>query len=112
MIDNLAAIGIEAEEEPDPETYFAARRRCLPDLPGRLVRRLPDVRQLHVRHLRHRRHRREQLRLLLGAEFDELVDEAKRPPTPTSRPTLFQDAEKILLNDKIGVVPINWYKGD
>ena len=65
MIDNLAAIGIEAVADGrDAETYFTelADGRVR-DLPGRLVRRLPDLRQLHVRPVPQRRAGRQQLRL-------------------------------------------------
>ena len=45
-------------------------------------------------------------------KFDDLVAKAKRRPTPTSRVRTSSSAEKILLNDDIGVIPINWYRGD
>ena len=34
-----------------------------------------------------------------------------RRPTRTQQAELFQEAETILLDD-VGVIPINWYRGD
>ena len=114
MIDNLAAIGIDAEEEPfDTETYFTqlADGACQ-YLPVGLVRRLPDVRQLHVRPVPLRRHRREQPRHVLEPRVRRARRRGQADRRPDEQATLFQDAEKILLNDKVGVIPINWYRGD
>jgi ABC-type transport system substrate-binding protein len=41
-----------------------------------------------------------------------LIDEAKQETDTDKQAQLFQDAEKILLNEDTGVVPMNWYKGD
>jgi ABC-type oligopeptide transport system substrate-binding subunit len=48
----------------------------------------------------------------ISEEFDALVDEGKQTVDKDEQAQLFQDAEKILLNDLTGVVPINWYRGD
>ena len=48
----------------------------------------------------------------INDEFDALVDEAKETVDADEQADLFQQAEQILLNDQIGVVPINWYDGD
>jgi len=45
-------------------------------------------------------------------EFDALVDEGKQTVDPDAQAQLFQDAEKILLNDDTMAIPINWYNGD
>jgi ABC-type transport system substrate-binding protein len=45
-------------------------------------------------------------------EFDDLVDEAKQTVDPDEQASLFQQAEEVLLNDKVGVIPVNWYLGD
>ena len=82
---------------------------CLRHLPGRLVRRLPDVRQLHVRPVPHRRPSAATTYGVLNQEFDALVDEAKQTVDPDEQAALFQEAEQILLNDDTGVIPINWY---
>ena len=45
-------------------------------------------------------------------EFDELVDEAKQETDADTQGELFQQAESILLNEDIGAIPVNWYRGD
>ena len=35
-----------------------------------------------------------------------------RPSTPDEQAALFNQAEEMLLNEDIGVIPINWYLGD
>jgi oligopeptide transport system substrate-binding protein len=45
-------------------------------------------------------------------DFDALVDEAKANPDPAAAGELFNEAEDILLNQDIAVVPINFYRGD
>jgi ABC-type transport system substrate-binding protein len=44
-------------------------------------------------------------------EFDELVAEAKQTVDPDKQGELFNEAETILLDD-VGVIPLNWYRGD
>ncbi len=48
----------------------------------------------------------------ISDDFDALVDEAKATVDPEEQADLFHQAEQILLNDEIGMVPINWYNGD
>ena len=74
-------------------------------LPGRVDRRLPDVRQLHVRPVPHRVDRRQQLAGSAIPEFDALVDEAKADDRPRCAARLFQQAEDVLLNQEVGVDP-------
>ena len=38
--------------------------------------------------------------------------EAKQETDPDTQGELFRQAESILLNDDIGAIPINWYRGD
>jgi ABC-type oligopeptide transport system substrate-binding subunit len=45
-------------------------------------------------------------------EFDALVDQGKQTVDPDEQAALFNQAEEILLNQDIGVIPINWYLGD
>ena len=45
-------------------------------------------------------------------EFDALVDEAKQTVDKDAQAELFQDSERILLNEQTMAVPINWYRGD
>ena len=88
IIENLAAIGIQAEGDPRPsETYFTdiADGQCVV-LPLRLVRRLPDVRQLHVRPVPHRLARRQQPRLQQPGVRRPRRPRPSRPSIPTSRP--------------------------
>jgi oligopeptide transport system substrate-binding protein len=114
MIDNLNAIGIDAEEEPfDTETYFTqlsdgacqiCRSGWYADYPT-YDNFMYDL--FHTDSIGGNNHG-----FFSVPEFDEKVDEAKRTIDPDEQASLFQDAEKILLNDKIGVIPINWYLGD
>ena len=64
FVDNLAAIGIEAEADAADrgDVFLRARRRSVCGLPRWVDRRLPDVRQLHVRPVPHRLDRLQQLR--------------------------------------------------
>ena len=116
VVDNLAAIGIEAVAQPDErrDLLLRSRRRWLHrDVPGRLVRRLPDVRQLHVRPVRTPTPSvATTTDTYSNEEFDALVDEGKQTVDPDEQAALFQEAEKILLNEDTGVVPMNWYLGD
>ena len=109
------AIGIQAERDA-----VARRRRTSREmadgavrlLPLGLVRRLPDVRQLHVRPVPQRLARWEQ-HGFINDEFDALVDEAKQTTDPdaagrrcSTRPRRSSSTMTI------DAVPINWYLGD
>ena len=49
----------------------------------------------------------------INDEFDALVDEAKQTVDPDEQAALFQEAEEHPAERAdIGVVPINWYRGD
>jgi len=113
VIDNLAAIGIEAVADGrDPETYFTeladgecvfCRTGWFADYPT-YDNFMYDL--YHQDSLGGNNHG------FISDEFDALVDEAKQTVDPDEQASLFQQAEQILLNDEIGVVPINWYRGD
>ena len=45
-------------------------------------------------------------------EFDALVDQAKAETDAEAQGELFRQAESILLNEDIGAIPFNWYRGD
>jgi ABC-type oligopeptide transport system substrate-binding subunit len=45
-------------------------------------------------------------------QFDEVLDEAKQTTDQDEANDLFHQAEQTLLNEDIGVVPINWYLGE
>jgi ABC-type oligopeptide transport system substrate-binding subunit len=48
----------------------------------------------------------------INDEFDALVDEAKATVDADAAAALYNEAEDILLNQQIGTVPINFYRGD
>ena len=113
FIDNLAAIGIEAVAEPFPtETYFTqlAEGACTicragwqADYPT-YDNFMFDL--FHSTALDGNNYG------FTNDEFDALVDEAKQTVDADEQAALFQDAERILLNDATMVIPINRYLGD
>jgi ABC-type transport system substrate-binding protein len=114
MVDNLAAIGIQAQAEPFPtETYFTeladgacqiCRSGWYADYPT-YDNFMYDL--FHTDAIGGNNHG-----FYSNPEFDRLVDEAKAETDPDRQGELFRDAEQILLNDDIGVIPVNWYRGD
>jgi ABC-type oligopeptide transport system substrate-binding subunit len=113
VIDNLADIGIEAVADPrDSETYFTeiadgdcvfCRTGWFADYPT-YDNFMYDL--YHQDSLGGNNHG------FISDEFDALVDEAKQTVDADEQASLFQQAEDILLNQEIGMVPINWYLGD
>jgi oligopeptide transport system substrate-binding protein len=113
VIDNLAAIGIEAEADPRiTETYFTelgdgacvfCRIGWVADYPT-YDNFMYD--QYHTDSLDLNNYG------YSNPEFDALIDEAKATTDADARAALFQEAEDVLLNHDVGVVPINWYLGD
>ena len=113
MIDNLAAIGIEAEAQPFPsETYFSelADGACVICRAGWFAD-YPTYDNFMF-DLYHQTSLGGNNYGFINDEFDSLVDEAKQTTDKDVQAQLFQDAEKILLNEATGVIPINWYRGD
>ena len=115
FIDNLAAIGIEAEADPriTRDVLLRARRRGVRDLPGRVDRRLPDVRQLHVRPVPHRVDRLQQLRRRQqpGVRRPRRRGQADDRPgcaggSCSRRPRTSSSTRRSTS------IPINWYLGD
>jgi oligopeptide transport system substrate-binding protein len=112
FIDNLAAIGIEAVEEGiDTETYFTqmadggcqiCRAGWFADYPtyDNFMYDLYSTESLGGNNYGYS-----------NPEFDELVAEAKQTVDPDKQGELFNEAETILLDD-VGVIPLNWYRGD
>ena len=96
--DNL---GIDAELNPIAEDYFKVIAE--PKAPARsavrLVRRLPDVRQLHGRPVRQGVDRWQQPRAVRRPEFEDLIAEAQGETDDAKRGELYQQAEDYLLND-------------
>ena len=113
FIDNLAAIGIEAEADPRiSETYFSeisagacviCRTGWFADYPT-YDNFMYDL--YHQDSIGGNNHG------FISDEFDAVVDEAKQTTDPEAQAQLFQQAEQILLNEEVGVIPINWYLGD
>jgi ABC-type oligopeptide transport system substrate-binding subunit len=113
MQDNLAAIGIETEADPRiTETYFTE----LGDGACVLCRIGWSADYPTYDNFLYDQYHSDSLDLnnygYINEEFDALVDEAKATVDPDDRAALFQEAEDILLNQDVGVVPINWYLGD
>ena len=114
IIDNLSQIGIEAEAEPlDSETYFTqltdgacqiCRSGWYADYPT-YDNFMYDL--FHSDSIDGNNHGR-----YSNPEFDELVDQAKAETDADAAGELYRQAEQILLNDDIGVIPVNWYRGD
>ncbi len=112
IIDNLAAIGIDAVAEPIPsETYFGqlADGACVVCRAG-WIADYPTYDNFmfdlfHTSALGGNNYG------FSDEEFDGLVDEAKRTVDPEEQGELNRQAEQVLLNDQIGAIPINWYNG-
>ncbi|MGK2930974.1 MAG: peptide ABC transporter substrate-binding protein [Acidimicrobiales bacterium] len=113
MVDNLAAIGIQAEAQPFPsETYFSelAEGACVICRAGWFAdyptydNFMYDL--FHSDALDGNNYG------FVNEEFDALVDEAKQTTDAEAQGELFREAEGILLNDATMAIPINWYKGD
>ena len=113
MIDNLAAIGIEAVADGrDAETYFTeladgecviCRAGWFADYPtyDNFMYDLFHSDALDGNNFG-----------FINDEFDALVDEGKQTVDREAQAELFQQAEDILLNQEIMAIPINWYRGD
>jgi ABC-type transport system substrate-binding protein len=114
MIENLDAIGIPAEREGiDTETYFTqlsegacviCRSGWFADYPT-YDNFMYDL--FHSDSIGGNNHGE-----YSNPDFDELVDEAKATVDKDEQASLFNEAEQILLNDDVGVIPIVWYRGD
>jgi oligopeptide transport system substrate-binding protein len=112
IIDNLAAIGIDAVEEGiDSETYFSqmadggcqlCRAGWFADYPtyDNFMYDLFGTESLGGNNYGYS-----------NPEFDELVAEAKQTVDPDEQADLFNQAETILLDD-VGTIPLNWFRGD
>jgi ABC-type oligopeptide transport system substrate-binding subunit len=113
IIDNLAAIGIEAEAQPFPsETYFSeladgacviCRAGWFADYPT-YDNFMFDL--FHSSALDGNNYG------FVNEEFDALVDEAKQTTDKAAQAELFNQAEDVLLNQQTMAIPINWYRGD
>jgi oligopeptide transport system substrate-binding protein len=114
MIDNLSAIGIEAEQEPFPtETYFTelsdgacqiCRSGWFADYPA-YDNFMYDL--FSTDSIGGNNHGEFSV-----PEFDDLVAQGKETVDAEEQASLFNQAEEVLLNENVGVVPIVWYRGD
>ena len=113
MIDNLKEVGIEAVAQPFPtETYFSqlAEGACVICRAGWFAdyptydNFMYDL--FHGDSLDGNNYG------FQSEKFDKIVDEGKATVDKEKQAKLFQDAEKVLLNEEIGTLPINWYRGD
>jgi oligopeptide transport system substrate-binding protein len=114
IIDNLDAIGIPAEEQPiDQETYFTqladgactiCRSGWYADYPV-IDNFMTDLFSSDA--IGGNNH---------GAfsvpEFDETLAEARSTVDEGEQAELFHQAEDILLNENVGVLPLLWYRGE
>jgi ABC-type oligopeptide transport system substrate-binding subunit len=114
IVENLAAIGIDAEAVPRPtETYFTeladgacvfCRAGWYADYPT-YDNFTYDL--FHTDAIGGNNHGQ-----YSNPEFDALVDEAKATIDQEAAGELYRQAEEILLNEDIAAVPLNFYLGD
>jgi ABC-type oligopeptide transport system substrate-binding subunit len=114
IIDNWREIGIDAVADPlDPETYFSqlgegacqvCRDGWIADYPTYDNFTYDLFATDSIGGNNHGQYS--------DPEFDRLVAEAKANTDADEAADQYRQAEKILLNDDIGVIPINYYKGD
>ena len=115
VVDNLAAIGIEAVAEPmNAETYFSdlADGACKSICRAGWFADYPTYDNFMFDLFHTDSIGGNNLGPFSNEEFDALIDEAKQTVDADEQASLFQEAEQILLNDDTGVMPMNWYRGD
>lgn len=116
MVDNLKAIGIDAQADARPtETYFSemadtegactlCRAGWYADYPT-YDNFMYDL--FHADAIGGNNLGRYE-----DPNFNSLVDDAKETTDKEQQGELFRQAEGIMLNEDVAVVPINWYRGD
>jgi oligopeptide transport system substrate-binding protein len=115
IIDNWREIGIEAEADPlDPETYFSqlAEGGCNPVCRSGWIADYPTYDNFTYDLFSTDAIGGNNHSQYSNPEFDRLVAAAKANPDEDAAADQYHQAERILLNDDIGVIPINFYKGD
>jgi oligopeptide transport system substrate-binding protein len=115
VVDNLAAIGIDAVAQPmNGETYFSdlAAGGCIAICRAGWFADYPTYDNFMFDLFHTDSIGGNNLGPFSNEEFDALVAEGKKTVDPDEQASLFQQAESILLNDDTGVVPMNWYLGD
>ena len=114
IVDNLKAIGIDAVGEPlDGETYFS----MLSDGACQFCRvgwyaDYPIYDNFMYDLFHSSTIGGNNLGPYSSPAFDALVDEAKRTIDQDAAAEVNHRAERVLLNDDVGTIPLNWYKGD
>ena len=114
FVDNLAQIGIDAVADPQPtETYFSqlADGACTLCRAGWYAD-YPTYDNFMYDLFHSDSAGGNNLGFYISPEFDALVDEAKATTDVEEAGELYRQAEDILLNEAIAVVPVNWYRGD
>jgi oligopeptide transport system substrate-binding protein len=114
VIDNLAAIGIDAVQAPiDQETYFSqlADGACIVCRAGWYADYPTYDNFMYDLYHTDSANGGNNYSNYQNPEFDALVDEAKATTDLEQQGELFREAESILLEDS-AVIPLNWYKGD
>ena len=113
VVDNLAEVGIEAQADPrDSETYFSdmAENLCEAVCRAGWFADYPTYDNF-MYDLFHSDTLNGNNFGYSNAEFDSLISEAKTTTDGDAAAELFQNAERILVNDDPGAIPINWYTG-
>jgi oligopeptide transport system substrate-binding protein len=113
VVDNLAQIGIEAVGEPIPsDTYFGqlAEGACVVCRAG-WIADYPTYDNFmfdlfHTSALDGNNYG------YSNEEFDALVEQGKETTDEGEQGELFREAEQMLVNDDIGTIPVNWYRGE
>ena len=114
MVDNLKEIGITAQAQPiDSTTYFSQLRdgACQICRAGWYAD-YPTYDNFMFDLFHQSSIGGNNLGPYKNDEFDKLVDEAKATPDKAAAYKLYNQAEDILVNQDVGVIPINWYRGD
>ncbi len=115
VVDNLKEIGIDAVAQPmNGETYFSdlADGACIAMCRAGWFADYPTYDNFMYDLFHSDSIGGNNLGSFSNEEFDKLIDEAKQTVDMDKQAELFQSAEKILLNEDTGVVPMNWYRGD
>jgi oligopeptide transport system substrate-binding protein len=113
FVDNLKAVGIDAVVDPRPtETYFSslAKGACVVCRAGWFAD-YPTYDNFMYDLFHKDAIGGNNYSQFDNAEFNSLVDEAKQTVDKDKQAQLFQQAEKVLL-DNVGVIPLLWYRGD
>ena len=114
VVENLNAVGINAEAEPLPtETYFSqlaegacqlCRSGWYADYPT-YDNFMYDL--FHTDAIGGNNHG-----FHSNPEFDQLVNDAKAETDPAAAAEKYVQSEQLLLNDEVAAIPFNFYRGD